>query len=180
MEYFEENWDGREFPLAYLITIRTYGTWLHGDERSSVDTHDEYNIVGSERRVPDRRLEEIMRRNQLGDAMIFNDEQREVVENAIREVCLHREYRLHTQNVRTNHAHVVVGAQALPELIANSFKSYSTRALKSHGLIAPDAKVWSRGRSRRYLWKPRHLEGAIDYVTYGQGLMPFEKWYEEY
>ena len=25
----------RNFPLAYFITIRTYGTWLHGDERSS-------------------------------------------------------------------------------------------------------------------------------------------------
>ncbi|MEP7214250.1 MAG: hypothetical protein ABI791_14320 [Acidobacteriota bacterium] len=24
-------------PLAYLITIRMYGTWLHGDERGSVD-----------------------------------------------------------------------------------------------------------------------------------------------
>ena len=26
-------WDDNEFPLAYLITFRTYGTWLHGDER---------------------------------------------------------------------------------------------------------------------------------------------------
>ncbi|HEX9659180.1 MAG TPA: hypothetical protein VGA18_02730, partial [Rhodothermales bacterium] len=24
-------------PLAYLITFTTYGTWLHGDERGSVD-----------------------------------------------------------------------------------------------------------------------------------------------
>jgi hypothetical protein len=23
--------DDNEGPLAYLITIRTYGTWLHGD-----------------------------------------------------------------------------------------------------------------------------------------------------
>ena len=29
---YEEN----EFPLAYLITFRTYGTWLHGDERGSI------------------------------------------------------------------------------------------------------------------------------------------------
>ena len=24
-------------PLAYLITFRTYGTWLHGDSRGSTD-----------------------------------------------------------------------------------------------------------------------------------------------
>jgi len=24
-------------PLGYIITCRTYGTWLHGDERKSVD-----------------------------------------------------------------------------------------------------------------------------------------------
>jgi len=26
-------------PLGYLITFRTYGTWLHGDMRGSVDRH---------------------------------------------------------------------------------------------------------------------------------------------
>ena len=24
-------------PLAYMLTLRTYGTWLHGDARGSVD-----------------------------------------------------------------------------------------------------------------------------------------------
>ena len=27
----------RTYPLGYLITFRCYGTWLHGDERGSVD-----------------------------------------------------------------------------------------------------------------------------------------------
>jgi len=31
-EKFEEN----QFPIAYLLTWRTYGTWLHGDERQSM------------------------------------------------------------------------------------------------------------------------------------------------
>jgi len=30
-------------PLAYLITFRAYGTWLHGDSRGSVDRfHNRY------------------------------------------------------------------------------------------------------------------------------------------
>src|SRR5262249_42685946 len=30
---------GPDRPLAYLITFRCYGTWLHGDERGSTDRH---------------------------------------------------------------------------------------------------------------------------------------------
>jgi hypothetical protein len=29
------DFDDNEFPLAYLITFRCYGIWLHGDERGS-------------------------------------------------------------------------------------------------------------------------------------------------
>jgi len=38
------DFDDNEFPLAYLISFRTYGTWLHGDPRGSVDrrTHNKY------------------------------------------------------------------------------------------------------------------------------------------
>lgn len=33
-----KTWDDNTFPLAYLVTFRTYGTWLHGDKevRSAV------------------------------------------------------------------------------------------------------------------------------------------------
>ncbi len=30
-------WNDTDIPLAYLITFRSYGTWLHGDERGSVN-----------------------------------------------------------------------------------------------------------------------------------------------
>jgi len=30
-------WNDTDTPLAYLITFRWYGTWLHGDERGSID-----------------------------------------------------------------------------------------------------------------------------------------------
>ncbi len=31
-EIYEEN----AFPIAYLLTFRTFGTWLHGDERGAL------------------------------------------------------------------------------------------------------------------------------------------------
>lgn len=63
MSESNSEWDDNQFPLAYHITIRTYGTWLHGDKRHSVDTHDNYNTYGAPDRGPDKKLNEIMKAN---------------------------------------------------------------------------------------------------------------------
>jgi len=169
----EELWDDNEFPLAYLITIRTYGTWLHGDDRGSIDVHGK-NKFGSPK-IPGReKLKNRMRENLTDEPFIFDEKQRSAVEESIRETCKIRDYKLTAVNVRTNHLHVVVSAQTNPEIIINSFKSYATRKLREEYLILKDTRVWSRGGSRRYLWKKRHVDLAIDYVLFGQGLLPFE------
>jgi hypothetical protein len=37
-------WNDTDLPLGYLITFRCYGTWLHGDERGSIDRfHNRYS-----------------------------------------------------------------------------------------------------------------------------------------
>ena len=51
----DEQFNFREFPLAYLITLRSVGTWLHGDERSSVDRPG-LNVHGSQRRPANPKL----------------------------------------------------------------------------------------------------------------------------
>ena len=53
------SWDGNECPLAYLITIRTFGTWLHGDSRGPVD-RDGNNIKGKGPRTKDERQKAIL------------------------------------------------------------------------------------------------------------------------
>ena len=179
MAYFGENWDDNEFPLAYLITIRTYGTWLHGDERSSVDTHDRYNVYGTSRRPANAKLKVSMSANMKAQPMIFDRTMRDVVHAAVEEVCSNRDYWLRALNVRSNHLHAVVSAQVKPEPIANAFKSYATRKLREQGLVPRDSRIWARGRSRRYLWKEPHVAAAIEYVLYYQGDLEFEDWYEE-
>lgn len=177
MAYFGENWDDADFPLAYLITIRTFGTWLHGDERFSVDTHGTYNVFGAPKRQENANLLRVMSKNLSGRPVILNKLQRATVRESIQEVCRNRGYIHYAISVRTNHAHTVVGGKVKPEIIANSFKSYATRKLRDAGLIDNKIKTWSRGRSRRYLWKPNHLDAAIDYVLYCQSDYPFEEWY---
>lgn len=173
------DWDDNAFPLAYLITIRTYGTWLHGDPRGSVDRHGK-NIFGTPRIEPNAELARIMREEMDKPPIVMNPPQRLAVHREIEDVCRRREYLLRALNVRTNHLHSVVSAEVKPELIINAFKSNATRAMRQQGLIDRDVKVWSVGKSRRYLWKPRSVALAIDYTLNQQGdnLIDFETWLE--
>ena len=61
-----------------------------------------------------------------------------------------------------------------------AFKANATRALREQNLVSRETEVWSRGRSRRYLWKPRSVELAIDYTLNQQGdnLIDFDTWLE--
>ena len=86
-------WDDNEWPLAYLITFRTYGTWLHGDERTSVDLRGQ-NAYGTRRVAPNGNLSKLMEKNMAESSFLLEDRQRPLVESAIREVCIYRSYSL--------------------------------------------------------------------------------------
>ncbi|MDQ1706915.1 MAG: hypothetical protein QOJ88_126 [Pyrinomonadaceae bacterium] len=94
------DFDYNEFPLAYLITVRCYGTWLHGDKRGSMNRQD--NAFGTPRVPPNSQLQYFEIKELKHPAVTFNAHQRGAVRRAIREVCAHREYHLRAINVRTN------------------------------------------------------------------------------
>jgi REP element-mobilizing transposase RayT len=162
------DWDVNEYPLAYFITIRTHGTWLHGDERGSVERHDR-NLYGADGIGLDPVFSVVMGRNMEAEAFLLDGTQRRVVDKAIRSVCTIRGYGLKALNVRTNHAHIVVTAPVKPNAVMVAFKANATRELKEALLVGPDQKVWSRGGSTKYLWKPQNVERAIEYTINGQG-----------
>lgn len=158
----------RSIPLAYFISFRCYGTWLHGDERGSVD-RKKFNAFGSSKIPVNSKLQELEVSSLKSNSFKLNDKCRSIVENSIREVCKFRVYNLLAIQVRTNHVHCVVSSNAKPELIMNSFKSYATRNLRKANAISVDARVWSRHGSTRYLWTENQIEIAIEYVISGQG-----------
>ena len=161
------DFDDNEFPLAYLITLRCYGTWLHGDARGSMDRS--HNIYGTAKIPPNARFEESDSKQRKHSPITLDARQRKVVEKAVREVCEYRKYILRAINVRTNHAHTVVTAMQKPEPVLDSFKSYATRALRREGLLSITVKPWARHGSTIYLWKERDVAKAIEYVLLGQG-----------
>ena len=161
------DFDDNEFPLAYLITLRTYGTWLHGDERGSMDRNN--NVYGTPKISSNPRLQQSDHGLLKHPPITLNAKQRQVVERAIREVCDYRPYLLRAINVRTNHVHTVVTAMQDPEPVLDAFKSYATRALRRAKLMPVNVKPWVRHGSTVYLWKEKDVAKAIEYTMLGQG-----------
>jgi REP element-mobilizing transposase RayT len=166
------DFQDRTRPLAYLITFRCYGTWLHGERRGSVD-RQHYNRYGTPDMPANTKILAEEEAKLKTKPILLNRAKRKVVEVAIREVCEHRRYTLHAINVRTNHVHSVVTASCEPERVMDSFKAYATRQLREAGLLSHDAKPWARHGSTPYLWSEEELQRAIDYVFNGQGNEPF-------
>ncbi|MDT5157455.1 MAG: hypothetical protein QOH51_1812 [Acidobacteriota bacterium] len=133
----DEEWDDNVFPMAYLVTFRCYGSWLHGDERGSVDVHGK-NIFGTPDIASNPKLKGLMQKELKNSPFLLDQKQRRVVEESIREVCRHRGYTLQAVNARSNHVHAVVSAQSKPELIINAFKAYATRKLREMNLLPPE------------------------------------------
>jgi REP element-mobilizing transposase RayT len=168
-----QSWDDRDFPLAFFVTLRTYGTWLHGNEKGSISRRRKKPFL-TKFIDPNPRLEEKMDEELKHPQFRLDRTQRKAVEDIIRQLSSFRNYELYAVNVRTNHLHVVVSAATTGEKLVNQLKTRVTRELRDRGLIRPDTKVWSRGKSCRPLWKDRDVTNAIDYVLYGQGDVKIE------
>ena len=153
-------------PLAYLITFRSYGTWLHGDARGSVDRfHNQYGepvFPPNAARLgqTEVRLKRV--------PVVLTAAQRQSVERAIRETSDIRNWLLRALNVRTNHVHAVISTEARPDLVLNALKANATRQLRQDGCWEDSRSPWSDGGSRRYVWTEEGLQRAIDYVINGQ------------
>ena len=154
-------------PLAYLITFRCYGTWLHGDERGSIDRR--HNAYGSGLIPPDERWRRHNARSLKYEAVELDAARRDAIEAALRETCAFRKWLLRAVNARTNHVHAVVSAGCRPETVLRDFKAYATRLMRERGCWLHDYSPWSEGGSRRYLWTERSVELAVEYVVECQG-----------
>lgn len=162
-------WDDRDAPLAYLISFRTYGSWLHGDPRGSVSRHR--NQYRTAYLPPEENWLTKNKLRQAREEVILNSRQRECVRQAIKDVCSFRGLTLFAVNIRTNHGHVVSSTGGKkPGLLLNAFKANATRAMREQGLWLSDKTPWVDKGSTRYLWNERSIADAAAYVINEQGL----------
>ena len=150
--------------MNYLLTFRTYGTWLHGDERGSVDSchnqHESPLLAASATREKDAK------RIMKFPALLLDDKQRTNIEQTINEVVTFRHWHLHAASVQSNHVHLVVSVSddISPERVMNDFKTRATFRLREAKLIDPERKIWERHGSTKYLFTEKELSAACDYV----------------
>jgi REP element-mobilizing transposase RayT len=161
-------WNDTEIPLAFFITFRSYGTWLHGDERGSIDRfHNAYKSPY----LPENQFWRENNASKLKNAPVKLDAQmRRLVSDAIRDCCVQRKWELLALNPRTNHVHSVVVTGAMRgEPALNAFKGNATRFLREGGAWTSERTPWARKGSCRSLWNERSVANAVDYVINGQG-----------
>lgn len=161
------DFQDRSTPVGYLITFRSYGTWLHGDERGSVDRyHHAYGTPG----LPTSEIRRKHDRDLLKQPPVkLDSEQRRIVDSAIRDTCRIRRWNLWTVNVRTNHVHVVVTANKKPDAVMSALKANATRAMREGAVWTSELSPWEFRGSKKYLWDDEQLRSAIAYVECGQG-----------
>ena len=153
-------------PLAYFITFRCYGTWLHGRAGSVDRFHNRYGTP---------RLPADAKRKQYNEGLLkqppvdLNKWRRLVVLEAIKETCTIRKWWLWASNIRTNHVHSVVTARCKAKIVLNALKANATRKMREAGCWQSDLSPWVRRGSKRRLWTEEDLDGAIAYVMYDQG-----------
>ena len=160
-------WNDTDTPLAYFISFRTYGTWLHGDKRGSIDrSHNRYR---SPYIAQDERRQHCNEQRLKAQPLILNRRQRSSIKTAILETCDIRRWTLMAINIRTNHIHTVVTAHKKPSIVLNAFKANATRQLREDGLWLEPFSPWADKGSKRNLWNEQSVARAIDYVLNGQG-----------
>ncbi|HJX92976.1 MAG TPA: hypothetical protein VJ372_20940 [Pyrinomonadaceae bacterium] len=85
-------WNDTDTLLAYFISFRTYGTWLHGDKRGSIDRfHNQYR---SPYIPPNEKWHRFNADKLKRPPFTMNARQRSAVEVAIRETCRLRKWAL--------------------------------------------------------------------------------------
>jgi len=161
-------WNDTDTPIAYFITFSTYGNWLHGDKRGSINRYR--NIYGTKYLPHDDKWVQANKHKLRQEPVKLNARQRTVIEQAIVACCLFRKWNLIAINVRTNHVHVVVdiGEQSSSRAL-NALKANATREMREKGVWTSDLSPWSERGSKRPLWNEKSVTLTVNYVLFGQG-----------
>jgi REP element-mobilizing transposase RayT len=106
----------------------------------------------------------------------LDQDERRLVEQTVTDHCRHRGWTLFAVNCRSNHIHVVVGANLLPQEVQRQLKAWCTRRLKERQALQQQSsepgpvreKWWAERSSHRFINDEEALEQVIQYVQTAQ------------
>ena len=148
-------------PIAFFLTITTYGTWRPGDDRGWVEYRRGWQLPNAARELEAKaRMKE--------DACILSVEQRKIVETQIVETCRHRGWTLHAVSCRSNHLHAVISAPGTaPTKVRQDVKAWCSRRLRERS-GSSRANWWAERGSIRWIYDDEGLELVVFYVEEAQ------------
>ncbi|MFN0195832.1 MAG: transposase [Planctomycetaceae bacterium] len=153
--------------MSYFITFSTYGTWLPGSAKGSVDS--EHNQYGTQWLPAAAEQEQQAREAMTQSAYTMNPDEREIVCRALVNLAEERGWLLLAAHVRSNHVHLVVQADREPGRVMSDFKARYSRELTRAGYDDAQRRRWTRHGSTRHLFREGEVEAAIRYTLDEQG-----------
>ena len=148
-------------PIAFFLTLSTYGCWLPGDPRGWIEYRHGW-------RLPDSSIFLEARAKMTEDACVLSPQERGIVAAQVAETCAYRGWILHAVNCRSNHMHLVVGAyNTNPRKIRADIKAWCTRRLKERSDPSRE-NWWAERGSIRYVYNDDQLAIVIPYVAESQ------------
>ncbi len=157
----------------WLLTWRTYGSWLPDDVRGFVGPiHDEsgrevyHNIPGTPYDADLPALEKYARGLLKCAPVKLNHSQAEALFDQFQETASYRCWQLLAVGILANHVHGVVGVPGDPDPsdILGDFKSYGSRRLNRTWGKPPSGTWWAESGSKRKLPNEEAVLAAIRYV----------------
>ena len=122
--------------LAYFITFSTYGTWLPGSVKGSVDRA--HNVYDTPLLPSDPAMEQQARQTAKQPPYVLGDIERELVCQAVVTLSAERGWNLLAAHVRSNHVHVVIQADRDPGRLMSDLKARASRDLTRANCGAAD------------------------------------------
>jgi hypothetical protein len=153
--------------LAYFITFTTYGTWLHGSAKGSVDAH--HNIRGMPLVPMDTQREQAARERMSQPEYVMSAGERHTVCRAIVALAAERGWLLLAAHVRSTHVHVVIHAERDAGRVMSDLKARASRDLNTAGFENAKRQRWTRHGSTRHLFRDEDVAAAIHYTLEEQG-----------
>jgi REP element-mobilizing transposase RayT len=148
-------------PIAFFITIATYGTWLPGDQRGWVEYQRGWQLPD-----PIRELEASAKMQE--DACMLAPDQRLIVELQLEETCQHRGWKLHAKNCRSNHLHALIGSYEVPpKKVRADIKAWCTRRLKEKSNPLRE-NWWADRGSIRWVFDDEGVDTVSIYINEAQ------------
>jgi REP element-mobilizing transposase RayT len=123
-------------PAGFLLTWRTYGTWLPGDQRG-------WTSHGRGAQSENPSIEKYARQHSRSDPVKLDRVQRHCVIEEIQSYCKFRGWMCYAVTCQSNHVHVVLQTRQDPLRVMAKLKTRCTRGLHKQYLRFKGIQIWA-------------------------------------